>query len=467
MSAHPLAGPALGLALGTAAGLTGAPFPTFAAAAFPLALSPPLAPAAFGAAGWLAASAARAAPARPPAGAVALSGRIASPPDRLDDRARFLLRTPGGDLLDVFAAPTPWPLALGDRVRLRAELRSPPARRNPGGRDTAGRLLAGGVALQAFAVGPVIREAPPSAAAILERARDRLAVAAARRLPPREAAVVRAIGTGDRAALDPETTAAFARSGLAHVLAVSGLHLVVVVLGFERALRALLLRWDTVATRADPRCVSAAVTLPLTAIYALATGAGPPVLRAAIAAAAVLGAALLDRELDALNGLALAALLLLAGSPASALDPGCQLSFAAVAGLVLWAEPLRRRIPVPRAPPGTWRARLLEPFLEGACATAAASVATAPILAYHFRQLPLLGLLANVAAIPIGSGLTVVAALAAIGAALSPAAAAPLLVVAGPLARALLALARASAAPAWSVLGVGSPGAAGTLAACA
>jgi competence protein ComEC len=462
---RPLAGPALGLALGTAVGLCGAPFPSGGFAAFPLVLSPPLAPVAFAAAGWRAASAARAAPARPPTGLVTLSGRIASPPDRLGDRVRFLLRTPSGALHDVFAEPTPWPLALGDRVRLRAELRVPPGPRNPGGRDVAGRLLAAGVALQASAAGPVIREAPPSPAAVLERARERLAAAADHSLPPREAAVVRAIGTGDRAALDPDTTAAFARSGLAHILAVSGLHLVVVVLGFERVLRALLLRWDRVATRLDPRRASAAIALPFTAVYALATGAGAPVLRAAIAAAAVLGAALLDREIDGLNGLALAALLLLAGSPASALDPGFQLSFAAVAGLVLWAGPLRRRIPVPPAPAGSWRARLLEPFLEGTCATVAASVATAPILAYHFRQIPLLGLLANIGAIPVGSALTVVAALGAIGAAVSPALAAPFLLLARPLAWALLALADASSAPAWSVLGVGSPGAAGVLAA--
>jgi competence protein ComEC len=398
---------------------------------------------------------------------VPLSGRVVTPPDLLGDRLRLRLRTEGGELLEVFADPTPWPLALGDRVLVRAALKSPPGRRNPGGRDPAARLRAGGIALQAYAAGPVVRRETPSPAALLERAREQLASAATRYLPAREAAVVRGIGTGDRAAIDPATTRSFARSGLAHVLAVSGLHLVVVALGLEQILRALLIRSERIAARVDPRRVSAAIALPVTAVYALATGAGAPVLRAALAAAVVLLGTLLDREPDALNTLALAALALLAGEPACALDPSVQLSFAAVAGLILWASPLRRCLPVPPTPPGTWRARLLEPFLSGACATIAASIATAPVLAFHFRQLPLLGVLANVAGIPIGSGLTALAALGAVAAAISPALAWPFLLAARPLATGLLALSDAAAAPTWSVLPLASPGAAGALASSA
>lgn len=466
---RPLVAPALALLLGSAIGLGGPPFPPAAAAAFPLVLSPPAAPLAFCAAGWLAASAAGARPElegpRPtPAGAPAtLSGRIVTPPVTLGDRIRFQLRTPGGALLDVFAPQAPWPLALGDRVRLRAELRHPQGPRNPGGRDPAARLAAAGIRLQAFAVGPAVREERPSLAALLERARGRLAEAASRTLPPREAAVVRAIGTGDRGALDPATTASFARSGLAHVLAVSGLHLVVVVLGLERLLRAALVRCDRLAARVDPRRAAAAVTLPFAFVYALATGAGAPVLRAAIAAATFLLATLLDRERDTLEDLALALLAILAGAPASALDPGFQLSFAAVAGLALWSGRLRRALPVARPPEGSWRARLQEPLLEGACATVAASIATAPILAFHFRQLPLLGILASIPAIPIGGALTAVAALGAVAAAAAPPLATPFLLAARPLAWALLAVSDAAAAPSWGAIPVGSPGLLGAL----
>ncbi len=461
---HPLMGPAIGLLSGIALGIEGVPFHPAALTALAFALSPPLAPVAFASAGWLLACSARVGPEDPPQGRIRLEGAIASVPERLGDKVRFRLRDPSGRLLDVFAPPAPWPLALGDEVRLDAELRRPPGKRNPGGRDPAARLAASGVARQALSAGPAIRVRAPSSLARMERARERFAEAADCALPRREAALVRAIGTGDRAALDRATTASFARSGLAHVLAVSGLHLVVVAFGLERLLRSVLLRTDAVASRADPRKLAAGTVLPLALAYALATGAGPPVLRAALGAAVLLGGALLDRESSAANALALAALALLAGDPGAALDPSLQLSFAAVAGLALWVKPLRRALPIAAARPGTWRARLVEPLLGGACATIAASAATAPVLACHFRQLPLVGFFANLVGVPLGSALTAVASLAAVAAAAWPPLALPFLLAARPLASGLLALSDAAAAPSWGVLGIGSPGLAGAAA---
>jgi len=457
----PLVGPALGFTVGMALGLLGVPFPPGALAALPLGLSPRFSPLAFACAGWLLAADARAPTPAAPLAAVALEGRVVSVPEPMGGRVRFRLRTADGRLLDAFAPPSPWPLAPGDRVRLSAALRAPRGPRNPGGRDPAARLAASGIALQALATGPAVRAGPPSPLAWLAVARERFAAAADRTLPPREAAVVRAIGTGDRGALDRDTTVSFARSGLAHVLAVSGLHLVVVAFGLERLLRFVLLRIEPLAARADPRRLSSAAVLPVAFAYAVATGAGAPVLRSAIAAAVAFAGVLLQREAGAANVLALALLVLLAADPGSALDPSLQLSFAAVAGLALWAGPLRRALPLPRQGAGTWRARLVEPFAAGACATVAASVATAPVLAFHFRQLPLLGLLANVAGVPIGSALTAVSALAALAAAAWPPLAAPFLHAARPLATALLALSDAAAAPRWGVLGVASPGLAG------
>jgi competence protein ComEC len=459
----PLVGPALGLLAGITLASQGFSFPRWAAVAFPLVVATPLAPVAFALAGWRCAASERAGPEDPPAKPVELAGRVASVPERLEERVRFRLRSADGRRLDVVAPPTPWPLALGDEVRLRAVLREPPGARNPGGRDPAARLAASGITLQASATGPPVRSRPPSPLAWLERGRERFAAEASRRLPAPEAGLVRAIGTGDRAALDSATTRSFARSGLAHVLAVSGLHLVVVAFGLESVLRFLLVRVEAVAARSDPRRVSAALALPAALAYALATGGGVPVLRAAVAAAVAFGGALLDREARAANVLALAVLVLLGVDPGGALDVSLQLSFAAVAGLVLWAGPLRRALPVARRRRGSWRARLVEPLLSGACATVAASIATAPVLAVHFRQLPLLGVLANVAGVPIGSALTAVASLAAVAAAAWPPLAAPLLLAARPLATALIALSDAASAPRGSVLGVASPGLVGAL----
>jgi competence protein ComEC len=456
-SRRPLLAPALAFAAGAAVGIGGVPWPAGGAVILLLGLSPPAAPLAFGVAGWAVAAAARSPAREPPEGPTPIEGTIVTVPAAAGGRVRFFLRAADGTGYDVTSPPLPWPLALGDRVRLSARLVAPAGPRNPGGRDAAGRLAAEGISFEAWALLPPVRLASASPLAAVERARSRFAEAA-EALPPRERGVVRAIGTGDRGALDAATAESFARSGLAHVLAVSGFHLVVVAFGFERLLRALLLRIDAVAERVDPRRISAVATLPVAALYALATGAAVPVLRAAVAALAAIAGALLDREPEALNTLALAALALLALDPGALLDPSLQLSFAAVAGLALWAGPLRRALPLAKPPRGTWRARLLEPLVSGACATAAASLATAPVLALHFRQIPVLGILANVAGLPIGSALTVVSALAALAAAWHPALAAPFLSAARPLAAALIALSDAAAAPAWGRIAVGTPG---------
>lgn len=387
---------------------------------------------------------------------VTVEGRVVSVPVVFDGRARFLLASTPWGRLEATGIEPEWPLALGDRIRFRARLRPPLGPRNPGGRDLASRLAALGVPLEALAESPIVRVAPPSPLAWLERGRRRWAEASAF-LPDPEAGILRAIGTGDRGGLEPGISAAFARSGLAHVLAVSGLHLVVVAWGLFRLLSAVAIRSDRLCARFHARDLAAAATLPATFAYALATGAGPPVLRAAIGTAAALLALLLRRELDAAGALAVAALAVLAAEPGAILDPSLQLSFAAVAGLALGGGRLRRAIPWPRPPPGTWRARLLEPFVEGACASVAATIATAPILAHHFRQVPLLGLLANVAAVPIGAGLTALGAAGALAAAPWPPLAFPIVAVAWPLARALRALAETAAAPPWGTLHLARP----------
>ena len=306
-----------------------------------------------------------------------------------------------------------------------------------------------------------MRLAPPSPLAWLEAGRDRLA-AAAGALPPRQAALVRAIGAGDQSGVDPATLEAFARSGLVHLLSVSGLHLAVVAFGARGAIRWLLNRNDALASRLDPDRTSAALAAPVAVVYALATGAQVPVIRSALGALAVFVAALLQRELGALDALALAALCILAADPAALGDISFQLSFASVAGLALLTSPLRRACPIPPPGPGArrWR-RAAEWLLQAACASAAATAATAPLTAFHFRRLPLLAVPANLAGIPAGSALTVLAAAAAVAATASARLAGPLLLACRPPAAALLWLADVFGAPSWSTVGLASPGALG------
>lgn len=466
----PLLAPALGFALGTAVALP-RERAWLAVLALPLALSPPLSPIAFAAAGLLAAAAVDAgvnATAGATAAAIpaatstdddsseALEGRVASVPERLEGRVRFVLRERSGRLLLVVAPPCRWPLAWGDQVRIAAHLYAPEGARNPGGRDPAALLAARGIASIASARTPPVRLAPPSPLSWLEAGRSRLAVSAGLALPPREAALVRAIGAGDRSALDPATEDSFGRSGLAHLLSVSGLHLAVVALGAWRALRALFLRLDAVAARVDPRRAAAALAFPLAGLYALATGADVPVVRSALAAALGFAGVLLDREPGALQAMALGLLCVLAAEPGALLDVSLQLSFASVAGLALLTRPVRDGLPW-RPPPGR-AGRAAEAVLASLAASLAAALATAPLVAFHFRRVSLLSPVANLVGVPVGSALTVSSAGAAVAAALWPPLALPFLWASWPLAWLLLKASDLFASPGAAAVGVASPG---------
>jgi competence protein ComEC len=416
--------------------------------------------------GWTARSVAAPVGAARPEEREIVEGLVTSVPERFDDRVRFTLREEGGRVLLAWAASPPWPLALGDRIRFPARLRAPEGARNPGGRDPARALAARGIALEASALAPPVRVAAPSPLARLEAARRRFAVLADGALPPREAALVRAIGAGDRDGIDPATDEAFARSGLAHLLSVSGLHLAVVAFAVDRLLRALLLRVGPLAARLEPRRIAAALAIPATALYAVATGASVPALRAAVAAGAAFAATLAGREREPLNVIALAALAILACEPGALHDVSFQLSFASVAGLAAWTRPLRALLPVavpPAERPAPWpRAR--EVLLVGLCASAAATLATAPLVALHFRRVPLAGLLSNVPGVPLGSALTVAATAAALAsAAWEPLARALLWACRAPAA-ALLALNDLAAAPRWAAPPVAAPGPSGAAA---
>ncbi|HSB20345.1 MAG TPA: DNA internalization-related competence protein ComEC/Rec2 [Anaeromyxobacteraceae bacterium] len=459
--------PLLALAAGFAAGAA-LPAPReaawTAALGLPLALSPALAPVAFAAAGVLAAAAVDAgvsgqSPSAPPSSAGAaevLEGRVASVPERLRERTRFVLRERSGRLVMVLAPPCAWPLAWGDEVRVAAVVLAPDGARNPGGRDPAALLAARGIASVASARMPPARLAPPSPLSWLEEGRSRLAAAAGSALPPREAALVRAIGAGDRSALDPATEEAFGRSGLAHLLSVSGLHLAVVALGAWRGLRALLLRIDAVAARVDARRAAAALALPLAGLYALATGADVPVVRSALAAGLGFAGVLLDREAGALPAMALGLLAVLAAEPGALHDVSLQLSFASVAGLALLTRPVRQALPWRPAPGRAGRAA--EAVLASLAASLAAAMATAPLVALHFRRVSLLSPVANLVGVPVGSALTLSSAGAAVAAALWPPLALPFLWASWPLASLLLRASDLFAAPGAAAVGLASPG---------
>jgi competence protein ComEC len=178
----------------------------------------------------------------------------------------------------------------------------------------------------------------------------------------------------------PETTRDdFRRSGLAHLLAASGQN---VALLCALALPLLMLV-------GAPQRVRIAVLLPLVAIYVGLAGSGASITRAGIMAAAGLLAVATDRRSSAVYSLLLAAVVTLAMNPRTTADPGWQLSFTAVAGMLALGPLVQRPL-----------RRLPRPLAEAVGATIAATVATAPLLAHEFGAVSVAALPANLIAFP-------------------------------------------------------------------
>lgn len=260
---------------------------------------------------------------------------------------------------------------MGSAGRTGVRRREPPAPARGGG-----RLLP-----VAVGVAAVVAVALAHAAEIRERAEAGLGVG----MPPREAALARGFVLGEDEGVDRATTEDFRRSGLAHLLAVSGQNVALLALLAMPALAAL----------GVPLRERLLWILGLIALYVPLAGAGPSIQRAAVMGAAGLLATLAGRRASRLRAFVLALLVTLAVDPGIAADVGWQLSFAAVAGIFALATPLRTAIAAWLGGNG-WRGAVT----EGAAVTTAATLATAPLIAYHFGGVSTTTLLANLLALP-------------------------------------------------------------------
>ena len=215
--------------------------------------------------------------------------------------------------------------------------------------------------------------------------RDRAEAALGRGMPPREAALARGFVLDQDGEIDEGTVEDFRRSGLAHLLAVSGQNVALLA----------LLALPLLAALGMPLRTRLIWILGLIAVYVPLAGAGPSILRAGVMGALSVLATLAGRRPSRLYALAAAATVTLALDPALAGDVGWQLSFVAVLGILLLAAPLRDAIGR-RLGKGPLRRALA----DAAAMTIAATVATAPLVAFHFEGLPTATLAANLLAMP-------------------------------------------------------------------
>ena len=215
--------------------------------------------------------------------------------------------------------------------------------------------------------------------------RERAADGLGRGMPAREAALARGFVLGEDEEIDRKTGEEFRRAGLGHLLAVSGQNVTLLA----------LLAMPLLGALGIPLRERLVWVLALIAVYVPVAGAGPSIQRAGVMGALGLLATLGGRRTSRLYVLALAAIVTLAIDPSVGADVGWQLSFAAVLGILLLASPLRERL-LGLLGRGRWRRALA----EGVAVTVAATLATAPLIAFHFETLSTTTLVANVLALP-------------------------------------------------------------------
>lgn len=215
-----------------------------------------------------------------------------------------------------------------------------------------------------------------------------------------------AVTTSNEAWLPEEDAQGLRGSGLAHMLAIAGLHTAAVCGFVFAALRLLVAAWPWLAVRVSGKKVAAAGALIAVLGYLALSGAHPPAKRAAITASVAFAAMLLDRRAISLRSLAIAALLVLLVQPEAVVQPGFQMSFSATGALVAMAEIWPRRFRPINAP---WPILALQKARDWAVAlfmvSFVAGAATGPFALQHFNRMANYGVLANLTADFIASAI--------------------------------------------------------------
>ncbi len=294
-------------------------------------------------------------------------------------------------------------LAPGDRVRLRAHLAPPPQPVAPGAFNFARQAYFQGIGGVGFALAAVERLGSSTHPGF-RRQVHRLRLHVDRRIRDvvggRAGAMASALLTGLRGGIPDADEEAMQTAGLAHLLAISGLHMGLVTAAAFFLVRAFLAAIPALALRVDTRKVAAILAWGVALGYLLLAGATYPTQRAFLMTSVVLFALLLDRQAISLRLVAFAALIVLVRAPEAVLSASFQMSFAAVVALVAAYERLGPHWSELGREAGAGR-RLALYLLGVLFTTAVAELAIAPFAAFHFSRLTTYGLLANLVAVPV------------------------------------------------------------------
>jgi len=354
-----------------------------------------------------------------------VTGRVIQPPIVFPNKVRYTL-----DLLSIRYGDRPIPvsgrarinlyrsgnsLAMGDVARFRkVRLKKPRNFKNPGRFDYQRYMRSLGIDVTGSVGKPRLidrldRFELPWWSTLREESRTRMTQLIAHRFPEREGALIKAMVLGEKQFLPDDLRETYIATGLAHLLAVSGLHLGFVAgavfLVLYTPVFYLLYKFFPDAARAGwtKKIVALACLFPVLFYMALV---GPKIsaLRAGMMVIVYLAAVLVNRENHLHNALLLAGFALLLWSPSSILNVSFQLSFMAVLAILTALEFLRRQDDDPVARLGD--NPKLRKWIRGTVwVSLAAYLGTLPLLIVHFNRISLVGWPLNLLMVPLAMAL--------------------------------------------------------------
>ncbi len=345
-----------------------------------------------------------------PARNVLVWGTVIDRPRISEDRSRFILRTDSlydgkvkfytrNDLL-VIASPDArydsdlLNIEYGEYTLVHGFLNRPAGRRNPYEPDFNRYLELHNIDALVYVRGYYNIESQGYGDAsqfirkIIVPVRNYISGVIDRNLSGESAHFLRGLLLGDRSRISDDVRETFITAGVIHVLAVSGLHVGIMLIIFFSVFGFLRI----------PRVPKLLMTIVGLIIFMFVTGAAPSVVRATIMASIILFGFILQRKSDIYNSIAVAALVLLFADSRELFKPSFQLSFAAVVSIVylypLFWSGLRRRYPKLE---DTWLARY---FVQLFLVSCAAQIGTLPFTAYYFERISVIAFFANLFVIP-------------------------------------------------------------------
>jgi competence protein ComEC len=294
-------------------------------------------------------------------------------------------------------------IATGDTIRVRALVRPPAPPAYPGAWDLQRDAWFNGHGGSGYALGPIERlaqAAPSRPLRLVQRLREVIAAHISAAVPGPAGAVSITLLTGVTSGIPPTDHDAFRASGLAHLLAVAGLHIGIVmgwVLAFSRLAFAVSeyasLHWPT-------KKLAALTALFAGGCYMVLTGMHVPIVRSFAMACLYTVAVLAGRRAISLRGLALAATVLMLIEPQEVPGVSLQMSLSAVLALIAGYEALRPALRSLHGS-GSWQRRFASRLAALALTSALAGTASAPFGAYHFGRIQLYFVAANMVAVPL------------------------------------------------------------------